>query len=128
MLVVDDDPDILKLLGMCLEAEGCEVREASSASEALGRLDRVDVVVVDQRMPAMSGTELIAEARARGARCRFLVISGKRGARAEAASAGADAFLAKPLGMRELTGEVERLFYLDVAKPTQINPAATSSS
>lgn len=112
VLVVDDDPDILKLLGMVLAAEGCEVREALAPAEALGKLERVDVVVVDQRMPTMSGTEFIAEARGRGYTCRFLVISGQRKARDEAAQAGADAFLAKPLGARELMVEVERLFYL----------------
>jgi len=117
VLVVDDDPGLLTVLSLCLHAEGCEVREAVAASEALEKLDRVDVVVVDQRMPAMSGTELIAAARARGYTCRFLVISGKQGAQEEAAEAGAEGFLAKPIGLRDLTTEVERLFYLGFAKP-----------
>lgn len=120
---------------MCLEAEGCQVREASSPSNALVQLDHVDVVVVDQRMPEMSGTEFIEAARAHGYDCRFLVISGKRGARVEAAQAGAEGFLAKPLGMRELIGEVERLFYRGFAPPPHLAgvpttgaPSAKSSS
>ncbi|MRG94473.1 response regulator [Polyangium spumosum] len=126
VLVVDDDPDILRLLGMCLEAEGCEVRETMSPSAALERLDRVDVVVVDQRMPEMSGTDFIEAARSRGYGCRFLVISGKRGARAEAAQAGAEGFLAKPIGMRDLIGEVERLFYRGFAPPSHRACAAAA--
>ncbi|MDI1427894.1 MULTISPECIES: response regulator [Polyangium] len=129
VLVVDDDPDILRLLGMCLEAEGCEVRETMSPGAALERLDRVDVVVVDQRMPEMNGTDFIEAARSRGYDCRFLVISGKRGARAEAAQAGAEGFLAKPIGMRDLIGEVERLFYLGFAPPSHVGtPRAPTSS
>jgi two-component system, NtrC family, response regulator GlrR len=126
-MIVDDDPDILKLLGMCLEAEGCLVREAASAEIALGMLEHLDVVVVDQRMPTMTGTELIAEARSRGHTCRFLVISGKRGARQEASLAGAEGFLAKPIGMRELITEVERLFYRDASLQTDLAPAATNT-
>jgi len=121
VLVVDDDPDILKVLGMCLEGEGCLVREAPSAELALNLLDNIDVVIVDQRMPTMTGTELIAAARTAGHTCRFLVISGKRGARQEATRAGADSFLAKPIGMRELLTEVERLFYLQAQ--ARLDPA-----
>jgi len=113
VLVVDDDPDILKLLGLCLEAEGCVVREAEFAENALDFVGDVAVVVVDQRMPTMTGTEFIAASRARGFGARFLVISGKRGARVEAVAAGAEGFLPKPLGMRALLTEVERLFYLE---------------
>jgi DNA-binding response OmpR family regulator len=97
---------------MCLAAEGCQVRGALAPAQALGQLDQIDVVVVDQRMPTMSGTEFVAEARARGYACRFLVISGQRAAREEARVAGVDGFLAKPLGARELMAEVERLFCL----------------
>jgi two-component system response regulator GlrR len=137
VLVVDDDPDILKLLGMCLAAEACEVREALAPADALEKLTGVDVVVVDQRMPTMSGTEFIAAARARGHTCRFLMISGQRRAREEAAQAGADAFLAKPLGARELMAEVERLFHLGLgntegpaasARPSTRNVMATTGA
>lgn len=113
---------------MCLEAEGCEVRETMSPAAALERLDRVDVVVVDQRMPEMSGTDFIEAARSHGYDCRFLVISGKRGARAEAAQAGAEGFLAKPIGMRDLIGEVERLFYLGFAPPSHAGPPSAPIS
>jgi two-component system KDP operon response regulator KdpE len=114
VLLVDDDPDILRVLGMCLSAENCDVREAPSGADALCTLDGVDVLVVDQRMPNMCGTDVIASARAKGYAGRALVISSSRSARSEADVARADGFLAKPIGPRELIAEVERLFYLNV--------------
>lgn len=114
VMVVDDDPDILQLLGMCLASEGCDVREALTEHDALSRLERVDVLIVDQRMPHTCGTELVAKARAQGFAGRVLIISGSRDALAEARRTQTDGFLAKPIGPRELLREVERLFYLNV--------------
>jgi len=121
VLLVDDDPDILRLFGMCLSAEGCDVREAPSGAEALCTLEGIDVLVVDQRMPSMCGTDVIALARAKGYAGRALVISSSRTARSDAEVARADGFLAKPIGPRELIAEVERLFYLDIpaVRPTE---------
>ena len=61
VVVVDDEPDILKLFRFSYGDE-FEVVTAESASNALELLDRADasVIVADQRMPAMSGTELLA--------------------------------------------------------------------
>jgi DNA-binding response OmpR family regulator len=70
----------------------------------------VDVAVVDQRMPRMSGTEFIQVARARHATARFVVISGREEIRAQALAAGADSFLLKPISARELMSVIERLF------------------
>ena len=127
VLLVDDDPDILRVLGMCLSAEGCDVREAGSGTDALSTLDHVDVLVVDQRMPNMCGTELIAAARAKGYSGRVLVISSSRQARTEADLAHTDGFLAKPIGPRELIAEVERLFYLNVL-PRSTGPSGQTAA
>ena len=110
VLVLDDDQDILSLLGMCLATEGCIVHTASDPTRALSVLDGVDVAVVDQRMPHMSGTEFIQSAHGRDATCRFVMISGQREIRSQALAAGADAFLLKPISARELLSVVERLF------------------
>lgn len=60
VLVVDDEPEHLMLLGSFLEEEW-EVLAASGGAEALALLDEqtVDVIVADQRMPGMSGVELL---------------------------------------------------------------------
>ena len=65
-MVLDDDADILNVLAMVLTSEGCVARESLSPEEALMQLDGVDVVVVDQAMPEMTGTEFIAAARGAG--------------------------------------------------------------
>jgi two-component system KDP operon response regulator KdpE len=59
ILVVDDEPDIRELLRIVLGAEGWEVEEASSGQEALDLLPDtpVDFVVLDQRMPWLSGVD-----------------------------------------------------------------------
>jgi response regulator RpfG family c-di-GMP phosphodiesterase len=60
ILCVDDEMNILKLLKRLLEAQGYEIVTASSGEEALQILEkqRVDVIVSDQRMPGMSGSDL----------------------------------------------------------------------
>jgi CheY-like chemotaxis protein len=60
ILVVDDEPGILQLVGMCLRRVGYEILEAPGGKEALAILaERPDVVLVllDCRMPEMTGPE-----------------------------------------------------------------------
>ncbi|CAN5874318.1 N/A [soil metagenome] len=63
VLVVEDDPVILKLLTVNFELEGYEVLSATQGAEALelARRRRPDVVVSDIMMPVMSGLELVGE-------------------------------------------------------------------
>ncbi len=63
VLVVEDDPVILKLLTVNFELEGYEVLSATQGAEALelARRRRPDVVVSDIMMPVMSGVELVGE-------------------------------------------------------------------
>ncbi|MET5577773.1 two-component system response regulator GlrR [Klebsiella aerogenes] len=63
LLLVDDDPGLLKLLGMRLVSEGYSVVTAESGPEALRVLtrERVDLVVSDLRMDGMDGLQLFAE-------------------------------------------------------------------
>ncbi|HDT2034864.1 TPA: two-component system response regulator GlrR [Klebsiella pneumoniae subsp. pneumoniae] len=63
LLLVDDDPGLLKLLGMCLVSEGYSVVTAESGPEALRVLGRekVDLVISDLRMDEMDGLQLFSE-------------------------------------------------------------------
>lgn len=65
VIVVDDDPAVCSSLKFSLELEGFSVRPFGSAAEFLkaGAAD-ADCLVIDQRMPTMSGMELIAKLRA----------------------------------------------------------------
>ncbi|AWK14477.1 two-component system response regulator GlrR [Candidatus Fukatsuia symbiotica] len=63
LLLVDDDPSLLKLLGMRLRSEGFQVATAENGQEALRLLirERVDLVISDLRMDEMDGMALFAE-------------------------------------------------------------------
>ncbi|AJI85003.1 two-component system response regulator [Yersinia enterocolitica] len=63
LLLVDDDPSLLKLLGMRLTSEGFNVTTAESGQEALRLLmrDKIDLVISDLRMDEMDGMALFAE-------------------------------------------------------------------
>ncbi|EQB9713224.1 two-component system response regulator GlrR [Yersinia enterocolitica] len=63
LLLVDDDPSLLKLLGMRLTSEGFNVTTAESGQEALRLLmrEKIDLVISDLRMDEMDGMALFAE-------------------------------------------------------------------
>jgi CheY-like chemotaxis protein len=68
VLVVDDDPDMVRIVTFRLQSNGHRVIGASSAEEALDAVTtrgRPDVVVLDMTMPGMSGVDLLAALRAR---------------------------------------------------------------
>lgn len=60
ILIVDDDPDVLKLVRLSLEIEGFRVIEASEARDAYPKINREkpDLIVLDLMMPNLSGWEL----------------------------------------------------------------------
>lgn len=69
VLLVDDAPDIRFMLRLMLEEEGMAVEEAASGQEALDRLaagPAPDAVVLDQRMPGLTGLEVARELAERG--------------------------------------------------------------
>jgi CheY-like chemotaxis protein len=65
VLVVDDDPDILQTLGLCLSSEGYRVLMAANGREALDILDRERpaVILLDLMMPVMDGWAFVEECR-----------------------------------------------------------------
>src|SRR5581483_12224287 len=67
LLVVDDEQNVLEVLTRMFD-KSCDVITAHGATEALAtlRTRRVDLMITDQRMPEMTGTELIAQARQEG--------------------------------------------------------------
>ncbi len=77
LLVVDDEPDVLDILQRMFQRR-YRVLSASSGREALAvlRQQPVDVLITDQRMPEMSGIELVAAARAEGIDLTALLLTG----------------------------------------------------
>ena len=105
ILVVDDEPQILRALTTNLRGAGYEVVRAATAEEALAaaaaRLP--DAVVLDLVLPDGSGVDVCRELRTWSA-VPIVILSavGEEGQKVEALDAGADDYVTKPFGMGEL--------------------------
>jgi two-component system KDP operon response regulator KdpE len=105
VLVVDDEPPILRALAANLRARGLEADLALSGEDALkaAARHRPDVVIVDLGLPGLSGIEVIQGLR--GWTTVPIIVLSARGAEADkvaALDAGADDYVTKPFGMDEL--------------------------
>ena len=112
ILLVDDDPGLLRLLSIRLRAEGFDVVAVESAHEALGSLNRFspDLVITDLRMDKMDGIGLLKELQTRSPGLRVIIITA-HGTIPDAVTAtqhGAFGFLTKPIDKDELLSLVER--------------------
>jgi two-component system, OmpR family, KDP operon response regulator KdpE len=105
ILVVDDEPQLLRALGTNLKARGYEVELAATGEAALTLAARThpDVVVLDLGLPGIDGTEVIRGLRGWSA-VPIIVLSVRETERekVEALDAGADDYVTKPFGMDEL--------------------------
>jgi DNA-binding response OmpR family regulator len=114
VVVADDDAGIRQLVALHLQRLGCDVLEAGDGAEAL-RLaleHEPDLLVVDIRMPGLSGYEVTREVRRLlAARVRVLLVSGSVSSAeiAEGYAAGVDAYLKKPFAGEELLEQVQAL-------------------
>jgi two-component system, chemotaxis family, chemotaxis protein CheY len=112
VLVVDDDPDILQTLGLCLSSEGYRVLMAANGKEALDILDREhpSVILLDLMMPVMDGWQFVQELEHRGRRdVPLLILSADRSVQGHAQQLRANGHLAKPFDLDELLGKVQQL-------------------
>jgi CheY-like chemotaxis protein len=112
VLVVDDEPAILKLVSAMLSGEGFAVETAANGQEALTKLhDHVpDAIVLDLRMPVMSGREFLTMWRQTAPDPRIPVIAiSAHEPQATAEELGVQAFLPKPFAMSALVNTVDRL-------------------
>jgi two-component system response regulator GlrR len=108
VLVVDDDPDLLKLLEIRLRRNGFAVETVDSGDRALAALERMqpDVVLTDLKMQVMDGIELLGEIKRRHPVLPVILLTA-HGTIPDAVLAtkkGASAFLTKPFDTDELIG------------------------
>ena len=115
LLVVDDDPGLLRAVAETLRAEGYEVTTARRGAEALGYIAQSlpDLIVSDIRMPGMDGYELArnlrASARARLLPIVFLTAKDETADRIAGFRSGVDAYLTKPFEPDELIAVVANI-------------------
>ncbi|HSE41602.1 MAG TPA: response regulator transcription factor [Acidobacteriota bacterium] len=109
ILVVDDEPQITRVLRRSLSSKGYEIQVAEDGEEALDvfRKWNPDIVITDLFMPRMGGLELCRRIR-KTSQVPILILSvkGEERAKVEALDTGADDYVTKPFGMDELFARI----------------------
>jgi two-component system KDP operon response regulator KdpE len=112
VLVVDDDPYLLRALRITLRAHGYDVTAASDGRSALLAAARIPpaLIVLDLGLPDMDGTEVLAKLRS-WSQVPVLVLSARHGSddKVQALDAGADDYITKPFGLDELLARLRAL-------------------
>ena len=109
ILVVDDEPQIRRVLKTALTAEGYAVVDAKSAEECFEKLreDRFDVVLLDVNMPGMGGLEACREIRSNSEiAIIMLTVRSSEADKVAALDAGADDYVTKPFSTPELLARI----------------------
>jgi DNA-binding response OmpR family regulator len=123
LLVVEDDKNLVKLLKYNLEKEGWRVLTAADGEAGLTALrkERPDLVILDAMMPKLDGFEFLKAAR-RESRVPVLMLTARKEEldRVLGLELGADDYVTKPFGVRELVARVKALL-------RRAAPAAESS-
>ncbi len=109
ILVVDDEPQITRVLRTALQSSGQEVWVAKNGEEALAMFlkEQPELVITDLAMPGMDGIELTKELRERS-QVPIIVLSvrGQDTVKVSALDAGADDYITKPFSIQELLARV----------------------
>lgn len=109
ILVVDDEPQIIRALGINMQARGFSMIAAASGAEGLemAATKNPDVVVVDLGLPDMRGVDVI-EAIRRWSRVPIIVLSGRSDSvhKVEALNKGADDYVTKPFNIEEFFARI----------------------
>ena len=129
ILIVDDDPSLLRLLGIRLSAAGYQVQSASSAKMALGILTSFNpqLVISDLRMDEMDGMALFEKVRQQYPNIPVIIMTA-HGTIPDAINAtkqGVFSFLTKPFESQELLNTVEQAIRL---QPTPMNDSDQADS
>ena len=110
ILVVEDDPNILRGLDLNLAMEGYKVRTAADGEEGLriARTERPDLLIVDVMLPRLGGLELIRELRKEDPDMPILILSakGQEADKVAGLALGADDYVVKPFGLKELLARI----------------------
>src|SRR5919107_1646447 len=124
VLVVDDDPDLLRLMQIRLSAAGYAVTTAESAERALAQLAvaRPRVVVTDLRMSGMDGMALFQSIQAQNSALPVIILTahGTIPDAVAAVKSGVFGYLTKPFEARTLLTEIERALTLGGGTGSQI--------
>jgi len=127
ILIVDDEPQILRALRITLQARSYQVVTAGNGAEALtlAELDRPDLILLDLGLPDLDGVEVIRKLRT-WSTVPIVILSGRMesAAKVDALDAGADDYVTKPFSVDELLARLRavsrRLVASDAPAPIRI--------
>jgi DNA-binding NtrC family response regulator len=112
VLIVDDEQDFLSIMAERMQNRGMEVVTATSAAEALRKLEEesFDAVLLDLMMPEMGGIEALQVMRKKQPEVQVIFITGHPSVSkgVEAMKLGAMDFLSKPVDLTELTEKIKQ--------------------
>lgn len=115
ILIVDDEPDIVELVSYNLKKDGFRVTTASDGEEALKKIrkDRFDLVVLDLMLPGIQGVELCRiirnDPKTANTPIIMLTAKGEEVDRVIGLESGADDYMTKPFGARELIARIKAI-------------------
>ncbi|MBO9596169.1 MAG: response regulator [Niabella sp.] len=113
ILLVEDATALLRAIELKLKKIGYEVYPCADGRQALEELESVtpDLVITDIMLPFVSGLEVLNAAKAKNKRTPVIVFSamGQENAVEEAFLLGADDYVVKPFGLKELEMRIKRL-------------------
>lgn len=124
IMVVDDDPRLLRFVRANLESVGYQVLLATDGHQALELIERdqPDIIILDIMLPGMDGFEICRRIRAFSeVPIMMLTAKGEEADKVKGLELGADDYLTKPFGVQELIARVEALLrrtkFAEEAKP-----------
>ena len=115
VLIVDDEPNIVRSLQFLMAKAGYDVRVARDGEQALDEIARAqpDLVLLDAMMPKRDGFDVCQTIRANpgwaGVRVIMLTAKGRDIEREKGMAMGADAYITKPFSTKEVVAQVEKL-------------------
>jgi two-component system, OmpR family, KDP operon response regulator KdpE len=127
ILIVDDEPQIRRVMLTTLSSHGYSVVEAKSGEEGLDliRTDHPDLVILDVNLPGISGLETCREIRASSdVPIIMLTVRNSERDKVQALDAGADDYVVKPFGVEELMARIRAA--LRRAAPGDATPSFVS--
>jgi CheY-like chemotaxis protein len=113
IVVADDDPDILSIVSMSLEAQGYDVHKATNGQEAvdLAKAHGPDLIIMDMMMPIMSGYEAVQALKADDSTRNIPIIGLSAKAMAtdmeRATDVGIDGYITKPFRIAQVLSVIE---------------------
>ena len=126
ILLVDDEPDVVFFISKICQPQGFHTITASSGLEALKYIqelpDRIDLVLLDLRMPGMGGIEVLKSIRKHHPDLPVIVLTALTDKRKECEALGIEAYVTKPYSIEELYRHITRVIgeKIEDLKPLEI--------